>query len=101
MPTSLRLGPFRTRCRRAVRCRRAPSQPDAAQAAAVRNIRRVVTMCVAVSAGGTFFLLYEFGFTVHPHRIGFACVLAAVYLVWSGAGLWLMHRGWMRRVRKM
>jgi len=77
-----------------------PSQPSSAQAAAIRNIRLIVTICAVVSVGGTVFLVYELGFAIHPHRIGFACILAACYLVWSGAGLWLMHRGWMRRVRK-
>jgi hypothetical protein len=78
-----------------------PSQPGPATAAAIRHIRRIVTICAIVSVGGTAFLVYEFGFAIHPHRIGFACILAAGYLVWSGAGMWLMHRGWLRRVRKM
>jgi len=77
-----------------------PSQPGSAQAAAIRNIRRIVMICAAVSVGGTVFLVYEFGFAIHPHRIGLACILAAGYLLWSLAGVWLMHRGWMRRVRK-
>ena len=79
-----------------------PSQPGSAHAAAVRTVRRMVlTACVFASTGGTAFLIYEFGFAVHPHRIGFACMLAAIYLTWCGAGLWLMHRGWARRDTKI
>jgi hypothetical protein len=60
----------------------------------------MMTMCAAVSVGGTIFLVYEFSFAVRPHQIVFACILAAAYMAVSGAGLWLLGLRWLRRARK-
>ena len=67
----------------------------------LRTIRRVEAAWAVAIVAGTAIFFYEFGFAAHPHRLGLACIVAAAYLVWSGAGFWAMHRIWMRRLRNM
>jgi hypothetical protein len=58
-------------------------------------------MCLVAMILGAGFLIYRFGFDVHPHHVGFAVLLAAVYVIVSGGGYGFVYRMQMRAARRL
>jgi hypothetical protein len=50
--------------------------------------------CVAV-------LIWYLGYTVHPHRVALACIIAAVLVVVNTAVQWLRYHLVMNRIREL
>jgi uncharacterized membrane protein len=49
---------------------------------------------------GAAALVYVFGFGVHPHQVGFACVVAACYVVFTGIATFFMQKAWRAQARR-
>jgi hypothetical protein len=75
--------------------------PSAARQQAERRARiQLIMMAVPdpFIAGMVFWLL---GFDVHPHRIGYACVVTGCTLLLTTSSAWLAYNAHMRRARKL
>jgi hypothetical protein len=73
--------------------------PDRA-AAVLRIARFMLKMQLASLVLGVVVIVYALGFEVHPHKIGFALVIAAIYLVLAGAVTAWLQRTWRARARR-
>jgi len=54
-----------------------------ARAAKERNVRVILIAMTAPIPCGVAFLIWFLGFDVHPHRILYACIVAAVWVVFA------------------
>jgi hypothetical protein len=61
-----------------------------------RIMLRVQLACLVV---GAIALVYVFGFDVHPHQVGFACVVAACYVGFTGIATFFMQKAWRAQPR--
>jgi Protein of unknown function (DUF3592) len=57
---------------------------------------RVQLACLVV---GAVALVYVLGFGVHPHQIGYACLIAACYVVFTGITTFFMQKAWRSQAR--
>jgi hypothetical protein len=51
---------------------------------------------MVIGAAAVFYVL---GLSTHPHHLGLASLLAAVYLAFTGVGTFLIQRAWRARAR--
>jgi hypothetical protein len=63
-----------------------------------RMLLRIMTYPIPL---GIAFLIWILGFDVHPHRIVFACIVAACWIVFAITGAWLVYWARMRTARKL
>jgi lysylphosphatidylglycerol synthetase-like protein (DUF2156 family) len=78
------------------------SPPSLAQVRSIRYIRRIAAVCIATMIGGAACLIYVLGFTVHPHRVGFAVIFTVIYVVVvMGGGYSLIYRAQIARARRL
>lgn len=54
----------------------------------------------SVVAVGAVALVYVLGFGVHPHQVGFACVIAACYVVFAGTATYFTQQAWRASARR-
>jgi hypothetical protein len=74
-----------------------PNQP---QAPAVRLVRKVAATVVAVMVVGAAYLIYFFGYRLHPHRMLLGCIIAAVYVVVFATSYSFVYRAQMAAARR-
>jgi hypothetical protein len=58
-------------------------------------IMQLVSMAI-----GAVLLVYLLGFSVHPHHVRFALVVAVCYLAFTGAGTFVIQRALRIRTRQ-
>jgi Protein of unknown function (DUF3592) len=61
-----------------------------------RIMLRVQLACMAV---GAVAVVYVLGFGVHPHQVGYACVVAACYVIFTGIATFFMQKAWRAQAR--
>jgi uncharacterized membrane protein len=73
--------------------------PDRA-AAALRAARFMLKVQLAGLVLGVVVIVYALGFEVHPHKVGFALVIAAIYLVLAGGVTAWLQQTWRAQARR-
>jgi hypothetical protein len=62
-----------------------------------RVMLRVQLTCMAL---GAVAVVYVLGFGVHPHQVGYACLIAACYVVFTGIATFFMQQAWRAQARR-
>jgi hypothetical protein len=81
------------------RYRATVTTPDRS-AALLRFARYMLRVQVAGIVLGVVVIVYGLGFQVHPHKVGFALVIAAIYLVLASGVTLLLQRSWRAQARR-
>jgi len=71
--------------------------PSVSRMRFARVMLQVQLACMAV---GAVALVYIFGYRAHPHQVGSAFLIAAVYVVVTGIPTILMQRAWRAQARR-
>jgi hypothetical protein len=74
--------------------------PNLPQAAGVRLVRKVAAIVGAVMIVGAGYVIYLFGFRLHPHRLLLGCIIAAVYVVVFATSYSFVYRAQMAAAKR-
>lgn len=66
----------------------------------LRSARVILHVQLASMAVGAVAVVYVLGFRVHPHQVGFAFVVAACYVVFTGAVTFFTQYAWRAQARR-
>jgi hypothetical protein len=66
----------------------------------MRFARLILRVQLAGMAVGAAVLVYVLGFDVHPHQVGYGCLIAACYVALSGVVTFFMQRAWRVQARR-
>jgi hypothetical protein len=65
-----------------------------------RFARVMLRVQLAGMTVGAIALVYVLGFSVHPHQVGYACLIAACYLVFTGIATFFTQLSWRAQARR-
>jgi hypothetical protein len=66
----------------------------------MRFARIMLKVQLAGMAVGAVGLVYVLGFRVHPHQVGYACLIAACYIIFTGTATFFMQQAWRAQARR-
>jgi len=69
-------------------------------AARLRFARIMLRMQLTGLTAGAVVIVYVLGFGAHPHRVGYACLIAACYVACTGIVTFLTQQAWRAQARR-